>query len=150
MTSKSGFTRSREALLQALKEANQTFGDFYDDASAVAPFPSHWLKLESRCLDRVESTKQAAQTFLRWKADLGEVMEALQPQQAAPPSKRNSTESLEEAERLRKQIKTLQQDLKTAKAVQGRPFPHVTCMSSLTPVSATSSPSSLHTALCFT
>ena len=91
-TSKSVFNRSREAWLQALKEANQAFGDFYDDSSAVAPFPSHWLKLESNCLDRVDSTKKAAQTFLRWKADLGEVMGALQPQQAAPTNKRNSTE----------------------------------------------------------
>ena len=65
-----------EAWLQALKEANQTFSDFYDDSSAVAPFPTHWLKLESKCLDRVDSTKKAAQTFLQWKADLGQVMDA--------------------------------------------------------------------------
>ena len=48
MTFKSVFTCSREAWLKALKEANQVFSDFYDDASAVAPFPSHWLKLESK------------------------------------------------------------------------------------------------------
>ena len=121
VTSKSVFNRSREAWFQALKEANQTFSDFYDDSSAVAPFPDHWLKLESKCLDRVDSTKRAAQTFMRWKADLGEVMDAMQPaaQPAATPAKRNNTDTQEESERLRKQIKSLQNDLKTAKAVIG-------------------------------
>ena len=87
----------------------------------MAPFPDHWLKLESKCLDRVDSTKRAAQTFMRWKADLGEVMDAMQPaaQPAANPAKRNNTDTQEESERLRKQIKSLQSDLKTAKAVQG-------------------------------
>ena len=48
-------------------------------------------------------------------------MDAMQPaaQPAATPAKRNNTDTQEESERLRKQIKSLQSDLKTAKAVQG-------------------------------
>lgn len=112
---------SRSLVSSAERSKPETFSDFYDDSSAVAPFPDHWLKLESKCLDRVDSTKRAAQTFMRWKADLGEVMDAMQPaaQPAATPAKRNNTDTQEESERLRKQIKSLQNDLKTAKAVIG-------------------------------
>ena len=113
-TAKSVFNRSREAWFQALREANQGYLDFYEDSSAVAPFPTHWLGTETKCLARVESTMAAAKTYLRWKADLSEVMEV----DSASGDKRGAPDA-EESEKLKKQIKTLKEDLKTAKAVQG-------------------------------
>ena len=113
-TAKSVFNRSREAWFQALREANQGYLDFYEDSSAVAPFPTHWLGTETKCLARVASTMAAAKTYLRWKADLSEVMEV----DSASGDKRGAPDA-EESEKLKKQIKTLKEDLKTAKAVQG-------------------------------
>ena len=117
-TAKSVFHRSREAWLQALREANQGYLDFYEDSSAMAPFPTHWLSTETKCLARVASTMSAAKTYLRWKADLSEVMDAVASPAPAKVDKRGAPDTSEETERLKKQIKTLKEDLKTAKAVQ--------------------------------
>ena len=121
-TAKSVFHRSREAWLQALKEANQGYLDFYEDSSAVAPFPTHWLSTETKCLARVASTMSAAKTYLCWKADLSEVMEVDTAPAPGKGDKRGAPDA-EETERLKKQIKTLKEDPKTAKAVQGPSSP---------------------------
>ena len=83
------------------------------------PFPTNWLSTETKCLTRVASTMEVAKTYLRWKADLREVMEADASPAPAKADKRVLPDVKEEGDRLRKQIKTLKEDLKTAKAVQG-------------------------------
>ena len=89
----------------------------------MAPFPTHWLSTETKCLARVASTMLAAKTYLRWKADLSEVMDADASPAPAKVDKRGASDASEETERLKKQIKTLKEDLKTSKAVQGPSSP---------------------------
>jgi hypothetical protein len=108
--------RARELIPKAVVEAQEAYNNFVGSSSALAPFPEHWLPLDSTATAKLESSKKAAKAYNDLMADLKEVMEDSPLKRAKPtptpaPVAPSSSTSTKEKERLAKEVKLLKQKI---------------------------------------
>ena len=115
-TAPSVLKRAKELIPKAVVEAQEAYSNFVGSSSALAPFPEHWLPLDSTATAKLESSKRAAKAYNDLMADLKEVMEDSPLKRAKPtptpaPVAPSSSTSTKEKERLAKEVKLLKQKI---------------------------------------
>ena len=115
-TAPSVIRHTKELIPKAVVEAQEAYSNFFGSSSALALFPESWLPLDSTATSRLNSAKRSAKVYNDLMADLKEVMDDSvlrrdnKGASKAPPSSSSSSE------KLKKEVKQLQDQIKAFKA----------------------------------